>query len=267
MLQGRAGPGAGTAFPPLLKVSRSPGVYSAERYDPLTGTWTSIAAMSTRRRYVRVAMLGGRLHCVAPSPGGSHTQRGHHECVLSLQMETCMPWVAMTAHHTWPPWRSMSRRCEIPQSHIPVPQRCLRSTLWPPLSPRGSSLYVHVVSQTPHPGVEVCTCREGGWWWVSPQPIPPPQVNSWTPVASMLSRRSSAGVAVLEGALYVAGGNDGTSCLNSVERYSPKAGAWESVAPMNIRRCTGPQNCHHHCPLFLQLTGPYPCTACPPPPS
>lgn len=59
---------------------------------------------------------------------------------------------------------------------------------------------------------------EGGWWWVCPQPIPPTQVNSWTPVASMLSRRSSAGVAVLEGALYVAGGNDGTSCLNSVER-------------------------------------------------
>lgn len=52
----------------------------------------------------------------------------------------------------------------------------------------------------------------------------------------MLSRRSSAGVAVLEGALYVAGGNDGTSCLNSVERYSTKAGAWESVAPMSIRR-------------------------------
>lgn len=65
-----------------------------------------------------------------------------------------------------------------------------------------------------------------------------PQVNSWTPVASMLSRRSSAGVAVLEGALYVAGGNDGTSCLNSVERYSTKAGAWETVAPMNIRRST-----------------------------
>ena len=81
----------------------------------------------------------------------------------------------------------------------------------------------------------------------------------------MLSRRSSAGVAVLEGALYVAGGNDGTSCLNSVERYSPKAGAWESVAPMNIRRCKGPQNCQHHCPVFPQLTGLHPCTACPPP--
>lgn len=75
-------------------------------------------------------------------------------------------------------------------------------------------------------------CQPSAW-------ASPPQVNAWTPVASMLSRRSSAGVAVLEGALYVAGGNDGTSCLNSVERYSPKAGAWESVAPMNIRRFAG----------------------------
>lgn len=33
--------------------------FSAERYDPLTSTWTSVAAMSTRRRYVRVATLGG----------------------------------------------------------------------------------------------------------------------------------------------------------------------------------------------------------------
>lgn len=56
---GRAGLGARTAFLPELKVSGGPGVHSAERYDPLTGTWTSIAAMSTRRRYVRVAMLGG----------------------------------------------------------------------------------------------------------------------------------------------------------------------------------------------------------------
>lgn len=62
------------------------------------------------------------------------------------------------------------------------------------------------------------------------------QINTWTPIANMLSRRSSAGVAVLEGMLYVAGGNDGTSCLNSVERYNPKTNTWESVAPMNIRR-------------------------------
>lgn len=99
-------------------------------------------------------------------------------------------------------------------------------------------------------------CGGGGRLVVGvPQRVPSPQANTWTPVASMLSRRSSAGVAVLEGALYVAGGNDGTSCLNSVERYSPKAGAWESVAPMNIRRCAVPQ----------PGRGPCPPTACLPP--
>ncbi|KAK8384443.1 hypothetical protein O3P69_009326 [Scylla paramamosain] len=30
---------------------------SVERYDPLTGTWTSCPAMATRRRYCRVALL------------------------------------------------------------------------------------------------------------------------------------------------------------------------------------------------------------------
>lgn len=62
------------------------------------------------------------------------------------------------------------------------------------------------------------------------------QGNTWTAIANMLSRRSSAGVAVLDGLLYVAGGNDGTSCLNSVERFNPKTNTWEGVAPMNIRR-------------------------------
>ncbi|XP_070241089.1 kelch-like protein 17 isoform X3 [Bos mutus] len=130
---------------------------SAERYDPLTGTWTSIAAMSTRRRYVRVAMLGGRLHCVAPSPRGSHTQRGRHECVHSLQMETCMPWVAMTAHHTWPPWRSMSPR-------------------------------------------------------------------------------STHDLVAMDGWLYAVGGNDGSSSLNSIEKYNPRTNKWVAASCMFTRR-------------------------------
>ncbi|XP_031817440.1 kelch-like protein 17 [Sarcophilus harrisii] len=45
---------------------------SAERYDPLTGTWTSIAAMSTRRRYVRVATLDGNLYAVGGYDSSSH---------------------------------------------------------------------------------------------------------------------------------------------------------------------------------------------------
>uniref|UniRef100_A0A452STT6 Kelch like family member 17 n=1 Tax=Ursus americanus TaxID=9643 RepID=A0A452STT6_URSAM len=41
-------------------------------------------------------------------------------------------------------------------------------------------------------------------------------------------------VAVLEGALYVAGGNDGTSCLNS--KYNPRTNKWVAASCMFTRR-------------------------------
>lgn len=52
----------------------------------------------------------------------------------------------------------------------------------------------------------------------------------------MLSRRSSIGAAVLNGKLYVVGGNDGTLCMCSAERYDPVKNNWENVAAMQNRR-------------------------------
>ena len=54
----------------------------------------------------------------------------------------------------------------------------------------------------------------------------------------MSTRRSSVGLAVLNGYLYAVGGYDGVArqCLNSVERYDPEADAWSSVEPMTQRR-------------------------------
>ena len=51
----------------------------------------------------------------------------------------------------------------------------------------------------------------------------PPESKKWTSVAPMSSRRSSVGVAVLNGRLYAVGGYDGVArqCLNSVEKYDP----------------------------------------------
>ena len=42
----------------------------------------------------------------------------------------------------------------------------------------------------------------------------------WVPVESMLSRRSTLGVAVLKGELYAVGGFDGTNGLDSAEKYN-----------------------------------------------
>lgn len=53
---------------------------------------------------------------------------------------------------------------------------------------------------------------------------------------SMMSRRSSCGVATLDSMLYVVGGNDGSLCMSSVEKFDFARNAWETVASMNSRR-------------------------------
>ena len=52
----------------------------------------------------------------------------------------------------------------------------------------------------------------------------------------MSTRRLGVAVAVLGGFLYAVGGSDGTSPLNTVERYDPRSNKWTPVAPMGTRR-------------------------------
>lgn len=52
----------------------------------------------------------------------------------------------------------------------------------------------------------------------------------------MTNARSAAGVAVVDGLVYAIGGLDGNRRLKSVERFDPRRGAWESVAPMRFAR-------------------------------
>lgn len=40
----------------------------------------------------------------------------------------------------------------------------------------------------------------------------------------------------MKGYLYACGGNDGSSSLNSCERYCPSYDKWTPIAPMNKRR-------------------------------
>ena len=55
-------------------------------------------------------------------------------------------------------------------------------------------------------------------------------------MASMRSKRSGVGVAVVGGALYAVGGDDGRSQLSSVERYDAAADKWTAVASMGSKR-------------------------------
>lgn len=60
----------------------------------------------------------------------------------------------------------------------------------------------------------------------------------WSNVASMSTRRSSVGVAILNGRLYAVGGYDGVArqCLNSVECYDSETDEWSPVEAMTQRR-------------------------------
>nr|XP_026655138.1 kelch-like protein 18 [Zonotrichia albicollis] len=44
------------------------------------------------------------------------------------------------------------------------------------------------------------------------------------------------GTVVLDGQIYVCGGYDGNSSLNSVESYSPETNKWTTVTPMSSNR-------------------------------
>ena len=62
--------------------------------------------------------------------------------------------------------------------------------------------------------------------------------KQWKSVSSMITRRSSVGVAVMNGLLYDVGGYDGVArqCLNSVEVYNPEDDEWTLIEPMIQRR-------------------------------
>ena len=63
-----------------------------------------------------------------------------------------------------------------------------------------------------------------------------PDTDTWEMVAPMKTARSESSAAVLDGKLYVAGGQseplDISTIISTVERYDPSANVWEEVAPM-----------------------------------
>ena len=58
----------------------------------------------------------------------------------------------------------------------------------------------------------------------------------WILICEMSTRRSGAGVGVLEGKLYAVGGHDGPLVRKSVEVYNPEANQWTNVADMHLCR-------------------------------
>ncbi|XP_077377309.1 actin-binding protein IPP isoform X2 [Festucalex cinctus] len=67
----------------------------------------------------------------------------------------------------------------------------------------------------------------------------------WTTVSSLHRARSGLGVAVLEGMIYVVGGEKDSMIFDCTERYDPVTKQWAAVASLNFPRCgVGVCPCH-----------------------
>ncbi|MGH0135735.1 UNVERIFIED_CONTAM: hypothetical protein FKN15_050779 [Acipenser sinensis] len=71
----------------------------------------------------------------------------------------------------------------------------------------------------------------------------------WTTVSSLHQARSGLGVAVLEGMIYVIGGEKDSMIFDCAERYDPVTKQWAAVASLNFPRC-GVAVCSCHGALY-----------------
>eukprot|EP01048_Picozoa_sp_COSAG05_P005924 COSAG05_NODE_365_length_10774_cov_121.347822_9_plen_572_part_00 len=64
-----------------------------------------------------------------------------------------------------------------------------------------------------------------------------PDTNSWTPIASMDTRRDGLGLTTLNNNLYAVGGSDSDGItLTTAERYDPDLDSWTPIASMGTTR-------------------------------
>ncbi|KAL3205156.1 hypothetical protein MRX96_040877 [Rhipicephalus microplus] len=171
---------------------------SVEQFDPLVGAWTSVAAMEYRRRYCRLAVLEDCLYAV-----GGHDGANYQSSVERLDPREGR-------------WR-----------------------LLPSMHSRRNSCGVAVLDRS----LYAVGGNDGSLCLSSAERFDL-TANMWDHVGSMHSRRQvqhpcfndTHEVVQADGYLYAVGGNDGSSSLNTVERYDPRHNKWMLVTAMMLRR-------------------------------
>ena len=66
-----------------------------------------------------------------------------------------------------------------------------------------------------------------------------PVLNSWSYVASMVTKRHHHSLFVMSGKLFAVGGHDGAEWAGSVEAYAPVADSWADVPAMALETNPG----------------------------
>uniref|UniRef100_H2R9L2 Kelch like family member 17 n=1 Tax=Pan troglodytes TaxID=9598 RepID=H2R9L2_PANTR len=193
---------------------------TVESYDPVTNTWQPEVSMGTRRSCLGVAALHGLLYSAGGYDGAS--------CLNSAER-----YDPLTG--TWTSVAAMSTR----RRYVRV--ATLDGNLYAVGGYDSSSHLATVEKYEPqvHSAPLLATPSRSGLrqrrdarGGSASSPRPRPQVNVWSPVASM----STHDLVAMDGWLYAVGGNDGSSSLNSIEKYNPRTNKWVAASCMFTRR-------------------------------
>lgn len=214
----------------LVAGGYDPNAQTAEILDPATGTWTATPPMPKARSGAPAAVLadGRVLFTTSRQPGPIWIPDAD---ILDV------------ATFTWTPTAGQSTRACLDGDAFELPDgrtffACgSGGEIYQPSS--GTFLAVTGFLHTYDVAVQLTDGRilmAGGYG--APCQIFDPATTQLTPTGSMLApaRHHAAAALMPDGTVLVAGGNDGTSTLDSVERYSPANGTWTAMPPLLQRR-------------------------------
>ncbi|XP_053791119.1 kelch-like protein 1 isoform X2 [Vidua chalybeata] len=216
---------------------------TVECYNPKTKAWTVLPPMSTHRHGLGVTVLEGPIYAVGGHDGWSY-------------LNTVERWDPQSQQWTFVASMSIARST--------VGVAALNGKLYSVGGRDGSSCLSSMEYYDPHTnkwnmcapmckrrgGVGVATC-DGFLYAVGGHDAPAsnhcsrlldyverydPKTDTWTMVAPLSMPRDAVGVCLLGDKLYVVGGYDGQSYLNTMEAYDPQTNEWTQMASLNIGR-------------------------------
>ncbi|TRY63322.1 hypothetical protein TCAL_02595 [Tigriopus californicus] len=213
-------------------------IASVERYDPQSGDWKMVAAMSKRRCGVGVAVLNDLLYAV-----GGHDGQSYLNSIERYDPQT----------NQWSADVAPTSSCR-----TSVGVAVLDGYLYAVGGQDGVSCLNHVERYDPKENkwnkvASMMTRRLGvavavlnGYLYAiggSDGQCPlntveryDPRKNTWTAMAPMSTRRKHLGCAVFNNMIYAVGGRDDTTELSSAERYNPSTNTWSPIVAMMSRR-------------------------------
>ena len=177
-----------------------------EAYDPATDTWARVAQMPAPRTDFHAAAFEGSIYFAGGFDGVSYLSS-----VLAFTPDL------------------------IPS---PRPTPCPASNIWTNKAPMPTARATMAVGEI-NGIIYVAGGQEGDAVMLANNEAYDPVADKWTAKARMPTARSLRGTnnAVVNGRLYVIGGNPRGECTNVNEAYDPATDSWTTRAPMPTARC------------------------------